>query len=259
MFKNREIGHVFSHISSHTTRMAKRTTPSDSAHQIGPSTLPKGVLTVDQGVCGWMFKNREIGHVFDHISISKACTSKRIFPSDSAHRIRVSTLSKGVLTVDEALCGWMFKNRGIEHVFGHISAGQARTSKRTTSSDSPHQIGPSTCFKDVLTVDKGVCGWMFKNREIGHVFGHISISKARTSKRISLSDSTHRICVSTISKGVRRVDEALCGWMFRKSRYRTRFWPYLHNQGPYVQTDNTIGFSASNRCLYPLEGRTDCI
>src|SRR5204863_274120 len=113
MFKNRDIGHVCGHISVGRAHTSKRTRPSDSAHRICPSILSKDVLTVDEGVCGWMFKNRDIGHIFGHISLSRALTSKRTTPSDSAHRIGVSTLSKDVLTVDEALCGWRFKNRDL--------------------------------------------------------------------------------------------------------------------------------------------------
>src|SRR5437762_6065726 len=36
----------------------------------------------------------------------------------------------------------------------------------------------------------------------------------------------------------------------------TRFSLYLHNKGPYGQTDKAIGFSTSHR---PLEGHSDCL
>ena len=108
MFENCKIGHVFAHISSSKACMAKRTAPFDSAHRIGPSTHLNDVLTVEGGVCGWMFKNGKIGHVFSHISITEACTSKRTSPSDSAHWIGPSTLLNDVLTVEEGVCGWRF-------------------------------------------------------------------------------------------------------------------------------------------------------
>src|SRR5437773_11823632 len=74
MFENCKIGHVFAHISSSKACMAKRTAPFDSAHRIGLSTRLNDVLTVEEGVCGWMFKNGKIGHVFRHISETRALT-----------------------------------------------------------------------------------------------------------------------------------------------------------------------------------------
>src|SRR5436190_842937 len=117
MFNNHDLGHVFGLICVNRARTSKRTPLSDSAHRIGVSTLSMDVLTLDQGVRGWMFKNRDLGHIFGHISVSRARTSKRIPPSDSAHRIGVSTLSMDVLTVDEAPRRWGLKNYKIGHVF----------------------------------------------------------------------------------------------------------------------------------------------
>jgi len=51
-----EIEYIFRYISPTRGRKAKRTTPLDSAHQIGPSTLWTDNLTLDQGVCRWRFK-----------------------------------------------------------------------------------------------------------------------------------------------------------------------------------------------------------
>ena len=76
---------------------------------------------------------------------------------------------------------------------------------------SARQIGVSTISKDVLTVDKGVCGWTFKNREIGHVFGYSSTARPRASKRRTSLKSARQIGVSTISKDVLTVGEGL--WM----------------------------------------------
>ena len=122
MFENCKIGHVFAHISSSKACMAKRTAPFDSAHRIGPSTHLNDVLTVEGGVCGWMFKNGKIGHIFHHISTHRTCKSKRSSPSDSAHRIGLSTRLNKVLTVEEGVCGWIFKNGKIGHVFAYTYA-----------------------------------------------------------------------------------------------------------------------------------------
>src|SRR5216110_1968498 len=76
--------------------MLKRMAPVDSAHQIGLATLLIDVLTVDEGVSRWRFKNREIGHVFDYSSTARPRTSKRRTALNSACRIGVSTISKDV-------------------------------------------------------------------------------------------------------------------------------------------------------------------
>src|SRR5437773_162197 len=144
--------------------------PSDSAHRIGPSMLSKGVLTVEEGVSGWRLKNREIGHVVHYSSTTRLRTCKRTTVLKSARQIGASTISKDVLTVDEGVCGWRLKNRQIGHVVHYSSTTRPRTSKRTTEMKSAREMGVSTISKDVLTVDEGVCGWMFKNSKIGHVF-----------------------------------------------------------------------------------------
>ena len=112
------------------------------------------------------FKNRKIGHVFDHISRTRAHTAKRTTPLDSAHRIGPSTLLNDVLTVEEVVCGWRFKNCDIWDVFNYCERTSAGTAKRTTPSDPAERKGESTLLNDVLTVEEGVCGWRFKNYDI---------------------------------------------------------------------------------------------
>ena len=107
------MGYIFRYNSTTRGRTPKRTTPSDSAHRIGPSTLSKDVLTVEEGVSGWGFKNGRIGNVFASASRTSRDTAKGMVRLDSAHRIGVSTLSRGVLNVDEGVCGSRFKNRRI--------------------------------------------------------------------------------------------------------------------------------------------------
>src|SRR5437762_8191553 len=131
--------------------------PVDSAHQIGLATLFIDVLTVDERVSGWRLKNREIGHVVQYTSTTRPRTSKRTTVLKSARQIGVSTISKDVLTVDEGVCGWIFKNREIRYVFHYSSTARPRASKRRTAMKSARQIGVSTISKDVLTVDEGVC------------------------------------------------------------------------------------------------------
>src|SRR5947199_10143634 len=59
-FKNRQIGHVVHYSSTTRPHKSKRRTELKSARQIGVYTISKDVLTVDEGVCGWMLKNDEI-------------------------------------------------------------------------------------------------------------------------------------------------------------------------------------------------------
>ena len=117
----REMGHILHYISTTRTCMSKRTMALNLALRIGLFIHLEEVLIVEEGVCGWRFKNREIGHVSCYISTTWPRTSKQITPSDLAHRIGVSTISKDVLTVDEGVCGWIFKNREIGHVFDYSS------------------------------------------------------------------------------------------------------------------------------------------
>ena len=99
-----EIENIFRYISPTSDHTAKRTMPSDSAHQIGPSTLWMDVLTVDQGVCRWRFKNCEIWYVFNYGARIRGGIVKRMVRLDSAHQIGVVTLSRKVLTVHEGVC-----------------------------------------------------------------------------------------------------------------------------------------------------------
>src|SRR5216117_808631 len=108
---------------------------------------------------------------------------KRMAPVDSAHQIGLATLLIDVLTVDEGVSRWRFKNRQIGHVVHYSSTTRPRASKRRTELKSARQIGVSTISKDVLTVDEGVSGWRLKNRQIGHGFAYSSTSRALTSKR----------------------------------------------------------------------------
>src|SRR5216117_1438615 len=213
--KNRQIGRVFEYGATPSGDMLKRVEPVDSAHQIGLATLLIDVLTVDEGVSRWRFKNRQIGHVVHCTSTTRPRASKRRTALKSARQIGVSTISKDVLTVDEGVCGWIFKNREIGHVFGYSSTARRRASKRRTALKSAHQIGVSTISKDVLTVDEGVSRWRFKNRQIGHVVHYSSTTRPRASKRRTELKSARQIGVSTISKDVLTVDEGVSGWRLK--------------------------------------------
>src|SRR5204862_1968677 len=74
--KNRQIGHVVHYSSTTRPRESKRRTALKSARQIGVSTISKDVLTVDEGVCGWSLKYRDIAHAFPYISTTRPRTSK---------------------------------------------------------------------------------------------------------------------------------------------------------------------------------------
>src|SRR5436190_22696832 len=202
MFKNSKIGHVFEYGATPSGDMLKRMAPVDSAHEIGLATLLIDVLTVDEGVSGWRLKNRQIGHVVHCTSPTRPRTSKRTTVLKSARQIGVSTISKDVLTVHEGVCGWMFKNSKIGHVFCHISTTRARTSNQTTPSDSAHRIGQSTLLNDALTVDEGVCGWRFKNREIWDVFNYCARMDRDMNRWMAPFDSGHQIRLEIIFNGI---------------------------------------------------------
>ena len=156
-FENRKIGHVFHHISRTRARTAKRTTPLDSAHRLGLSTILKDVLTVEKGVYGWMSKNHKIGHLFHHISTHRARTSERTTPFDSTHRIGQSALLNDVLTLEEGVCGWRFKNWEIWDVFNYFARMDRDMDKWMAPFDSGHQIRLEIIFNGILTALGSCC------------------------------------------------------------------------------------------------------
>ena len=128
--KNTEIGPDFRYISTTRGAMAKRMAALDSAHQTGLFTFFGNVLTVVWGLPLVESRNSEIGHDFHDISTKRGAVAKRMTPFDSAHRIALSTLSEGVLTVDEGVCRWGFKICGIWDVFNYFGRTRRDTAKR---------------------------------------------------------------------------------------------------------------------------------
>jgi hypothetical protein len=129
-FKNREFGNVFASALSTSGRTGKWMAPFDSAYKIGPTTLSKEVLTADEGVCGWRFENWEIRYVFNYCERTDGGTGEWMAPVDSAQRIGLSLIWRGVLTVDEGVCGWRCKNCGIRYVFNYCETTTRDTDKR---------------------------------------------------------------------------------------------------------------------------------
>ena len=82
---------------------------------------------------------------------------KRTLAFDSQHRIGVSTISRELLTVDQSVCRWNFKNCDLRNVFASVLATSRDMAKRTPPFDSAHKIGVSTFSREVLTVHQGVC------------------------------------------------------------------------------------------------------
>src|SRR5436309_15648860 len=115
-----------------------------------------------------------------------------------------------ILTVDEGVSRWRFKNRQIGHVVHYSSTTRPHTSKRRTALNSARQIGVSTISKDVLTVDEGVCGWIFKNREIWNGFNYSARMNRDMDKWMAAFNSGHQICVDIIFNGVLTVHESCC-------------------------------------------------
>src|SRR5438034_1290268 len=113
----REIGHGFS------PYLHTKSPYSETVINIGFSASNRSIYPLEQCSDGrrrslWMdivkWQNRTR---FCHISTTEACTSKRTLPSDSAHRIGPSTHLNDVLTVEEGVCGWRFRNWEIRNGF----------------------------------------------------------------------------------------------------------------------------------------------
>ena len=115
------------------------------------------VLIVEEGVCGWRFKNCEVWYVFNHCERTSARTAKRTTPFDSAHRIGPSTLLKDVLTIDGGVCGWRCKNCDIWDVFNYCARMDRDMDKWMALFDSGHQICLEMIFNGILTALGSCC------------------------------------------------------------------------------------------------------
>jgi len=138
--KKSEIGRDFRHISTTRAAIAKQMAALDSAHRIYPSTPSEDALAVDEGVCRWRLKNREIGDVLTSGLGTSGVTAKRMAALDSAHVIYPSTALEDVLTVDEGVCRWRFKNGEIGEVFASALGTSGDRAKRRAALDSAHRI-----------------------------------------------------------------------------------------------------------------------
>src|SRR5205814_1729311 len=151
------------------------------------------VLTVDEGVS-------QIGRVFEYGATPSGDMLKRMAPW--IQRSNRSSYLIDVLTVDEGVSRWRFKNREIGHVVHYSSTSRPHTSKQRTALKSARQIGVCTISKDVLTVDEGVSGWMFKNCEIWNGFNYCVRMDRDMDKLMAPFDSGHQICLETIFNGI---------------------------------------------------------
>ena len=118
------------------------------AHQALPSK-PKIIQTGQELMEEWIYLHglvgiREMGHILHYISTTRTGMSKRKMALNSALRIGLFIHLGEVLTVEEGVCGWRFKNREIGYVFEYSSTARPRISKRTTELKSARQIGVST-------------------------------------------------------------------------------------------------------------------
>jgi len=96
--------------------------------------------------------------------------------------------------------------------------------------------------------------WIYKNSEIGHVSIYISMTRGAMAKRMAALDSAHQICLSTCTEDVLIVVGGSSSLDLKKQRNWSRFNLYLHDQGWYGKTDDSIGFSASNMSIH-MHGR----
>ena len=88
--------------------------------------------------------------IFNYCGRTKRDAAKRRTALDSAHRIGLSTLSEGVPTVDEEVCRWIFKIRGIWDVFNYCGRTKIDTAERRLRLDLAHRIGLEMIFSRIL-------------------------------------------------------------------------------------------------------------
>ena len=91
-----------------------------------------------------------------------------------------------------------------------------------------------------------------------HVSIHISTTRGAMVKRTAALDSAHQICLSTCTEDVLIVVGGSSSLDLKKQRNWSRFNLYLHDQGWYGKTDDSIGFSASNMSIHVLGRCSNC-
>lgn len=135
-----------------TTRLAMGMGMTDlnSTHQVCPFPSSEDILTVDEGICRWRFKNREIENVLASDLGTRGDMGKRRSPLNSAHQRGPSTFWKDNWTVDQSVCRWSFKNHEIEDVLASHLRTSGDMAKRWLRLDSAHQIGLETIFNGIL-------------------------------------------------------------------------------------------------------------
>ena len=86
-------------------------------------------------------------------------------PLDSAHRIGpITTWNESLIVVGRRLL-WVGKVVMGGHVYNYSDAIKADTDKRRAPVESPHRIGMTTIWSDVLMVDGGAWAGDQKNAE----------------------------------------------------------------------------------------------
>ncbi len=66
----------------------KRTLAFDSQHRIGVSTISRELLTVDQSVCRWNFKNCDLRNVFASVLATSRDMTVEIWQNGHRHSIQ---------------------------------------------------------------------------------------------------------------------------------------------------------------------------
>jgi len=126
-------------------------------------------------------------------------------PFDSAHQIGVYTFSRQVLTIDQGVCRWGFKNRDLRNVFASTLGTSRDTGKRMVPLDSAHQIDLSTFFGDIPSGVRGPSALEIKIPAIGiisHVYIYISTAKHWIVKLRPPFDWPCRISLNPPSNGI---------------------------------------------------------
>src|SRR4030095_14819781 len=103
----------------------------------------------------------DIGNVFAYDWRTSKDMEKWMAPCNPARQIGLHTLLKEVLTVDEGVCGLRFQFSILGTFFAYGWRTSKDMEKWMAPFDSAHQIGLNTLLKKVLTLDEGVCTWIF--------------------------------------------------------------------------------------------------
>jgi len=119
---NHVIKDIFAYRKRTSGAIVKRTPALDSTHRIWLIKLWNEVLIADEEFCESGFKNCRIWNIFNYCRKMSNGVAKQRARLGSVYQIDISTLWRSVLTADEGILSWRFKNWKIVNIFNYCGS-----------------------------------------------------------------------------------------------------------------------------------------